>query len=56
MMADKSIGLRFILVSLITAYRFELKAEGVGDETERDKILFEKRKAMLDHLFNLLRK
>jgi hypothetical protein len=45
-----------VLVSLITAYRFELKAEGIGNESEHDKILFEKRKEMLDHLFNLLRK
>lgn len=45
-----------VLISLITAYRFELKVEGIGNETERDKILFEKRKDMLDHLFSLLRK
>jgi hypothetical protein len=45
-----------VLVSLITAYRFELKVEDISSETEHDKILFEKRKEMLDHLFNLLRK
>lgn len=45
-----------VLVSLITAYRFELKVEEISSETEHDKILFEKRKEMLDHLFNLLRK
>jgi hypothetical protein len=44
------------LVSLITAYRFELKAEDFGNETEHEKVLLEKRKEMLDHLFNLLRK
>ncbi len=55
---DKELFARIeqVLVSLITAYRFELKAEGIGNETEHDKILFEKRKKMLDHLFNLLRK
>jgi len=45
-----------VLVSLITAYRFELKTEEICNETEHEKILFEKRKEMFDHLFNLLRK
>jgi CRISPR/Cas system-associated endoribonuclease Cas2 len=55
---DKKVFARIeqVLVSLITTYRFELKTEGIGNETEHDKILFEKRKEMLDHLFNLLRK
>lgn len=49
-------GIEQVLVSLITTYRFELKTEGIGTETEHDKILFEKRREMLDHLFNVLRK
>jgi hypothetical protein len=55
---DKELFTRIeqVLVSLITAYRFELKVEEISSETEHDKILFEKRKEMLDHLFNLLRK
>ncbi len=55
---DKALFARIqqVLVSLITAYRFELQTEKIGNETEHEKILFEKRKEMLDHLFNLLRK
>jgi hypothetical protein len=45
-----------VLVSLITAYRFEQKTAEIPNETENEKILFEKRKEMLDHLLVLLRK
>ncbi len=55
---DKELFARIerVLVSLITAYRFELKVEEISTETEHDKILFQKRQEMLDHLFKLLRK
>ena len=45
-----------VLVSLIAAVPFEQKTEAIPGETEHDKILFEKRRAFLDHLFVLLRK
>lgn len=45
-----------ILVSVIRDCRFEIKAADIGTETEHDSILTEKRKEMLDHLFDLLRK
>jgi hypothetical protein len=45
-----------ILVSLTNNCRFKVKAVEVGAETEHDGILIEKRRAMLDHLFELLRK
>ncbi len=45
------------LVSLVSGFRFELKArETTLREPEHEKILYEKRKEMLDHLFGLLQK
>jgi hypothetical protein len=44
------------LVLLTGGCRFEIKAAEIGTETEHDRILNEKRKEMLDHLFELLRK
>jgi len=45
-----------LLVLFIRDCRFEIKAADIGAETEHDRILSEKRKEMLDHLFGLLRK
>lgn len=45
-----------ILVSLTHDCRFELPASDIGDETKHEEILIEKRREMLDHLFDLLRK
>ena len=44
-----------ILVSFTQECRFEIKAADIGTETEHDLILMEKRKEMLEHLFDLLR-
>jgi hypothetical protein len=44
-----------ILVSFTMECRFEIKAADIGAETEHDLILMEKRKEMLEHLFDLLR-
>ncbi len=44
------------LVLLTSGCRFEVKSTDVAAETEHDRILLEKRKEMLDHLFDLLRK
>ena len=43
-----------ILVVFARECRFEIKAVEIGTETETDRILIEKRKDMLNHLFNLL--
>jgi hypothetical protein len=43
-----------VLISLITDYRLELKAVENRTETEHEKILFDKRREMLDHLSDLL--
>jgi uncharacterized protein (UPF0147 family) len=45
-----------VLVSLISDYRFELKTTEIRTETVHKNILFEKRKEMLYHLFELLQK
>jgi methyl-accepting chemotaxis protein len=44
------------LVLLTRGCRFEIKVTDIGTETEQDRILIEKRKEMLNHLFDLLRK
>jgi hypothetical protein len=44
------------LVLLTCGCRFEIKTTDIGTETEHDQILVEKRKEMLNHLFDLLRK
>jgi hypothetical protein len=43
-----------VLLSLITDYRLKLQSAEIPLETEPDIILFEKRKEMFDHLFDLL--
>jgi methyl-accepting chemotaxis protein len=45
-----------ILILFTHGCRFEIKTTDIGTETEHDRILVEKRKEMLDYLFNLLRK
>ncbi len=45
-----------ILVSLARDCCFEIKTPDIGAETLHDGILIEKRREMLDHLFDLLRK
>ena len=45
-----------ILVSLTHDCCFEIQASDIGTETEHEEILIEKRREMLDHLFDLLRK
>jgi hypothetical protein len=45
-----------VLVSLMSDHHFELKATEIRTETAHESILFEKRKEMLDHLFELLQK
>jgi hypothetical protein len=45
-----------ILVLFTQECRFEIKAADIGTETEHDVILMEKRKEMLEHLFDLLRR
>ncbi|MGE5172510.1 MAG: hypothetical protein ACM3MD_01650 [Betaproteobacteria bacterium] len=45
-----------VLISLITDYRFELQAAEIHTETAHKSILLERRKEMLVHLFDLLRK
>ncbi len=45
-----------ILISFTSDCHFEIKAIDTGAETEHEGILIEKRRAMLDHLFDLLRK
>ena len=44
------------LVSLISEYHFELTETEIRTETAHEDILLEKRKEMLDHLFELLHK
>jgi hypothetical protein len=44
------------LVLLTCGCRFEIKAAEIDAETEHGQILIEKRREMLDHLFDLLRK
>jgi hypothetical protein len=44
------------LVSLTHDCRFEIPASDAGTETEHEEILIEKRREMLDHLFDLLQK
>ena len=43
-----------VLVSLVTDYRFKMQPAEIRKETEHDVILFENRKVVLDHLFDLL--
>jgi len=43
-----------ILVSLIHDCRFDIQASDIGTRKEHEEILIEKRREMLDHLFNLL--
>jgi len=45
-----------ILVSLVSDHQFELKAAEVRSKTGYESILLEKRKEMIDHLFDLLKK
>jgi len=45
-----------VLVSLISEYHFELAMTEIRTETAHEDILLEKRKEMLDHLFELLYK
>jgi len=45
-----------ILISLTQDCRFEIPASDIGTETEHEEIIIEKRREMLDHLFDLLRK
>ena len=46
-----------VLVSLVSEFQTDAgKAEEITAETEQDKILYEKRKEMLDHVFDLLQK
>jgi hypothetical protein len=45
-----------VLVSLISEYHFELETTEICTETAHEDILLEKRKEILDHLFELLRK
>ncbi len=45
-----------VLVSLVSDFHFELQAAAIHTETTHKNILLEKRKEMLDHLFELLRK
>jgi hypothetical protein len=45
-----------VLVSLISGYHLELTTTEIRTETEHEDILLEKRKEMLNHLFELLHK
>jgi hypothetical protein len=45
-----------VLVSLISNYRFELKLPIIRSETAHEEILLKKRKELLDHVFELLKK
>jgi hypothetical protein len=45
-----------VLVSLISEYHFELTATEIRTETGREDILLEKRRELIDYLFDLLRK
>jgi hypothetical protein len=45
-----------ILLMFTHDCRFEIKAADIGAETEQDRILIDKRKEMLEHLFDLLQK
>jgi len=45
-----------VLVSLISEYHFELTATEIRTETAHEDILLEKRREMIDYLFDLLRK
>jgi hypothetical protein len=43
-----------VLVSLISDYRFELKAKNMRSETAHDSILMEKRREMIEDVFEML--
>jgi len=45
-----------VLVSLISEYHFELTATEIRTETAHEDILLEKRRELIDYLFDLLRK
>jgi len=45
-----------VLVSLISKYHFELKPTIIRSETAHEDILLKKRKELLDHVFELLKK
>jgi hypothetical protein len=45
-----------VLVSLISNYHFELKPAIIRSETAHEDILLKKRKELLDHVFELLKK
>jgi hypothetical protein len=45
-----------VLVSLVSGCRFEFKPAAFRSETAHEQVLHEKRKEMLDHLFDLLQK
>jgi len=48
--------LGFVLVTLLSGYRMEIKPSQDGPVSPRDRIINEKRVAMIDHLFELVRK
>lgn len=56
--ADKELfaAVERVLVRLVRDFRFELKAVKLTAETKHETMLFEKRKEMLDHLFDLLQR
>jgi hypothetical protein len=45
-----------VLISLISEYHFEMKPTIIRSETAHEDILLEKRKELLDHIFELLKK
>jgi hypothetical protein len=45
-----------VLISLISEYHFEMKPTIIRSETAHEDILLEKRKELLDHVFELLKK
>ena len=45
-----------VLVSLISKYHFELQPTIIRSETAHEDILLKKRKELLDHVFELLKK
>jgi methyl-accepting chemotaxis protein len=47
-------GLERVLVSLVTDFRLKMQSAEIRKETEHDAVLFENRKEVLDHLFDLL--
>ncbi len=49
-------GLEKVLVSLISGYHFDLKPAIVRSETVHEEILLEKRRELLDQIFELLQK